>query len=110
MLATLTLAAVLAAPIPKEPPVDPPKAGPPTLLYFKSENGVIGCQRAVTETVQVQREVEVTVLQPNGQQVKEKRTVPTTQAVTKMVLTKVSDKAIEFATAGGRKQTYQEAA
>src|SRR5690348_5755418 len=98
MFTTLTLAAVLAAPIPKEPPVDPPKSRPPMLVYFKSENGAITCQQPVIEMVPVQKEVEVAVALPNGQQQKRKVTVTETQSVTKMVAVKVDEKGAEFAT------------
>jgi hypothetical protein len=111
MFAALTLAAaVLASPVPKTAPVEPPKAPPPQLEFVKFDGATTTVHQTIPEAVAVQREVPVTVV-VNGQQVTETRTVTVTEIRMRSVpvtlkwdLTQVT-----FATVGGKKLSAKEA-
>jgi hypothetical protein len=111
MFAALTLtAAILASPVPKAAPVDPPKTPPPQLEFVKFDGETTTVHQTVQEAVAVQREVPVTVI-INGQPVTETRTVIVTETRMKTVpvTLKWDLKQVTFATVGGTKLTAKEA-
>lgn len=109
MLASLTFALVLAAPVPKTGPVEPPKGAPPTLQYVKGEGELLTGTRQVpvteTFTVEVERNVNV-----NGKNVTVKQLEARERTIVKSVMVSYSAKGATFSTASGRKLTNDDAA
>jgi len=110
MFAALALAVVLAAPVPKVPPVDPPKTAPPQLEFLQFDGETTTLHQTIPETVQVERELPVVTIE-NGQPVTTTRTILVTETRMKSVpvTLKWDLKQVTFATVGGKKLTAKEA-
>ncbi len=110
MFAALTLAVVLASPVPKVPPVEAPKTAPPVLEFVKFDGETTTKLETALEAVQVPHEVVVTVL-VDGKPVTETRTVIVTETrvVLRPATVKWDLKQVTFATVAGTKLTAKEA-